>query len=37
MDVSDESDEIKGMTSALWTSAVSASWSEHQTSQSLGL
>ena len=37
MDVSDESDEIKGMASALWTSAVSASWSDFQTSSSLGL
>tara|TARA_Y100000310_G_C20248269_1_gene607864 strand:+ start:338 stop:592 length:255 start_codon:yes stop_codon:yes gene_type:complete len=36
-DVSGESDEVKALASALWTSAVSASWSDHQTSSSLGL
>ena len=28
-DVSDESDEIKGMASALWTDEVKAAWAEH--------
>ena len=36
-DVSGESDEIKALSSSLWTPAVSASWSDHQTSSSLGL
>ena len=35
-DLSDESDELKALSSSLWTPAVSASWSEHQTSASLG-
>ena len=30
MDVSGESDEIKGMASALWTDEVKAAWAEHQ-------
>ena len=30
MDVSGESDEIKGMASALWTDEVKAAWSEFQ-------
>jgi len=29
MDVSGESDEIKGMASALWTDEVKAAWAEH--------
>ena len=29
-DVSGESDEIKGMASALWTDEVKAAWAEHQ-------
>ena len=29
-DVSGESDEVKGMASALWTDEVKASWAEHQ-------
>ena len=29
-DVSSESDEIKGMASALWTDEVKAAWAEHQ-------
>ena len=28
---------VKSLSSSLWTPAVSASWSNHQTSQSLGL
>ena len=35
-DLSGESDELKALSSSLWTPAVSASWSEHQTSASLG-
>ena len=37
MDLSGESDDLKALSSSLWTPAVSASWSEHQTSASLGL
>ena len=37
MDLSDESDELKALSSSLWTPAVSASYSLFQTSQSLGL
>ena len=37
MDLSDESDELKALSSSLWTPAVSASHSLFQTSQSLGL
>ena len=29
-DVSSESDEIKGMASALWSDEVKAAWAEHQ-------
>ena len=36
-DLSGESDELKALSSALWTPAVSASWSDFQTSSSLGL
>ena len=36
-DLSSESDEIKALSSSLWTPAVSASWSDFQTSQSLSL
>ena len=36
-DLSDESDELKALSSSLWTPAVSASYSLFQTSQSLGL
>ena len=36
-DLSDESDELKALSSSLWTPAVSASWSDFQTSSSLGL
>ena len=36
-DLSGESDELKALSSSLWTPAVSASWSDHQTSSSLGL
>ena len=36
-DLSSESDEVKALSSSLWTPAVSASWSDLQTSQSLGL
>ena len=36
MDVSGESDEIKGMASALWTDEVKAAWAEFQESQSIG-
>ena len=35
-DLSSESDEVKALSSSLWTPAVSASWSEFQTSSSLG-
>ena len=35
--LSGESDEVKALSSSLWTPAVSASWSEHQTSSSFGL
>ena len=34
MDVSGESDEIKGMASALWTDEVKAAWAEHQSASS---
>ena len=33
MDVSSESDEIKGMADALWTDAVKTAWAEFQESQ----
>jgi hypothetical protein len=33
MDVSSESDEIKGMAVALWTDAVKTAWAEFQASQ----
>jgi len=36
-DLSSESDELKALSSSLWTPAVSASYSLFQTSQSLGL
>ena len=36
-DLSSESDEVKALSSSLWTPAVSASWSDFQTSQSLSL
>ena len=36
-DLSSESDEIKALSSSLWTPTVSASWSDFQTSSSLGL
>ena len=36
-DLSSESDEIKALSSSLWTPAVSASYAEQQTSQSLSL
>ena len=36
-DLSGESDEVKALSSSLWTPAVSASWSDFQTSSSLGL
>ena len=32
-DVSSESDEIKGMASALWTDEVKAAWAEHQEAE----
>ena len=35
-DLSGESDELKALSSSLWTPAVSASWSDFQTSSSLG-
>ena len=35
-DLSGESDEVKALSSSLWTPAVSASWSDFQTSSSLG-
>ena len=34
MDVSGESDEIKGMASALWIDEVKAAWAEHQSASS---
>ena len=34
-DLSSESDELKALSSSLWTPEVSASWSDYQTSQSL--
>ena len=34
-DLSGESDEVKALSSSLWTPTVSASWSDFQTSQSL--
>ena len=37
MDLSGESDELKALSSSLWTPAVSASYSLFQTSSSLGL
>ena len=37
MDLSSERDELKALSSSLWTPAVSASHSLFQTSQSLGL
>ena len=36
-DLSSERDELKALSSSLWTPAVSASYSLAQTSQSLGL
>ena len=36
-DLSSESDEVKALSSSLWTPAVSASWADFQTSQSLSL
>ena len=36
-DLSGESDELKALSSSLWTPVVSASYSLFQTSQSLGL
>ena len=36
-DLSSERDELKALSSSLWTPAVSASWSDFQTSQSLSL
>ena len=36
-DLSGESDEVKALSSSLWTPAVSTSYSLFQTSQSLGL
>ena len=36
-DLSSERDELKALSSSLWTPAVSASWSDFQTSSSLGL
>jgi len=35
-DVSGESDEIKGMASALWTDEVKAAWAEKQTADNPG-
>ena len=34
-DVSGESDEIKGMASALWSDEVKAAWAEHQEASKL--
>ena len=31
MDVSGESDKIKGMASALWTDEIKAAWAEHES------
>ena len=36
-DLSGESDEVKALSSSLWTPTVSASWSNFRTSQSLSL
>ena len=36
-DLSSESDEVKALSSSLWTPTVSASYAEQQTSSSLGL
>ena len=36
-DLSDESDELKALSSSLWTPAISASYALFQTSSSLGL
>ena len=36
-DLSSERDELKALSSSLWTPAVSASYSDFQTSSSLGL
>ncbi len=36
-DLSSESDEIKALSSSLWTQEVSASYAEQQASSSLGL
>jgi len=36
MDVSGESDEIKGMASALWTDEVKTAWAEKQAADSPG-
>ncbi len=36
-DLSSERDELKALSSSLWTPEVSASWSDFQTSQSLSL
>ena len=36
MDVSGESDELKGMASALWTDEVKAAWAEFQAADSPG-
>ena len=36
-DLSGERDELKALSSSLWTPVVSASWSDFQTSQSLSL
>ena len=33
-DVSGESDELKGMASALWTDEIKAAWAEHQSASS---
>ena len=35
-DISGESDELKGMASALWSDEVKAAWAEFQESQSIG-
>ena len=37
MDVSSESDEIKGMASALWTDEVKAAWAEKLASDAEGV
>ena len=36
MDVSGESDEIKGMASALWTDEIKAAWAEKQAADNPG-